>query len=70
MNFSTRNISTNKRRQAECGCNDIGALTLTLIFRRYADEHLLTEIQDPRSDDELDSSGILYMSMNIFVPPS
>ena len=49
---------------------DIGALTFTLIFRRYADEHLLTEIQDPRSDDELDLSGILYMSMNIFVPPS
>lgn len=30
---------------------------LLLFFRRYADEHLLTEIQDPRSDDELDLSG-------------
>ena len=27
-------------------------------FRRYADEHLLTEIQDPRSDEELDLSGL------------
>ncbi|RMX41138.1 hypothetical protein pdam_00023141 [Pocillopora damicornis] len=25
---------------------------------RYADEHLLTEIQDPRSDDELDLSDV------------
>lgn len=25
---------------------------------RYADEHLLTEIQDPRSDEELDLSDV------------
>ena len=29
-----------------------------IYFRRYADEHLLTEIQDPRSDEELDLSGL------------
>ena len=29
-----------------------------IYFRRYADEHLLTEIQDPRSDEELDLSGV------------
>ncbi|XP_068713363.1 uncharacterized protein [Montipora capricornis] len=27
---------------------------------RYADEHLLTEIQDPRSDDELDLSDVRH----------
>lgn len=37
--------------------NDKILWLLLLFFRRYADEHLLTEIQDPRSDDELDLSG-------------
>ena len=33
------------------------SLNLLSICRKYADDHLLNEIQDPRSDDDIDLSG-------------
>ena len=38
--------------------NHVYFINRVVVSRRYADEHLLTEIQDPRSDDELDVSGV------------